>query len=605
MDEQAARQDAERRVHIFDHPESRIAFLETALGENRSWSATIHASAVQGAKHLLPIKRTLDRNGYSTGLGTDEHGEEVLTVLHLGSESGLLENIHALGLTEGMRRSIDHCSLQRMTETLKSAAHYFTDDKAHLISAFYILGDIFLMFSGTGNQSSAGGHAKGLAGKLRELKKPENALQSLAGVATAINSIILMIYAQGGDSKEYRQMKEQFYKTLIHGKNAADPEQWEPPPTPHSAVEKLNATLHEHPLGGAVAAQLSAMIMTAVSGGLRWHHAENNRGNPAFTEEVLKGEKRNGKLSILRSILSSAGWLAFLYPAHTVKEKAAWYTPKGAIQAFQENPERVAAPLTAASSIIAIAAGKETRNFPQMAGEAALLLGDATIFFTDTKEYSQSPGTTEATAKMAARFIGDAPMLMNKEQLADFVQRISRYLAGKRAAGNPAYDPATETPKLADAISEELKHLPNRTQEAMEVLTELVSRLPRCTRGQAITALADALVEMPGVYLSQEEIVKNVNTRLTLFPKEAEPATDIRQLAPVIAGLIPRLPMLAVGRNLLCVYDTLTQFVPASARDFTYLNHAMKQEIQQGGGVSSHQLAQIEQQIQAQRSRLH
>ena len=104
----------ERQIHIWDHPESRVQFLETVLNGS-DWKAVIHADPAktidQGRHELESINQTLLRHGFTTHPAQDEHGQPTLTIHHLGDATGVLASLKELGLIEGSRRTLTHLNV--------------------------------------------------------------------------------------------------------------------------------------------------------------------------------------------------------------------------------------------------------------------------------------------------------------------------------------------------------------------------------------------------------------------------------------------------------------------------------------------------------------
>ncbi len=606
MDDSAlSPQQDTQRVHIYDHPESRIAFLETALA-GEQWRATLYASALEPGQNLSAIHEALSKHGYRVERGQDKYGNPVLNILHLPSEAGLMESIQVLGLGQGIQHTLSNMTASKLFGTVKHGAQYIINDKAHILSAFYLLGDSLLILSGIDNKELGGTAKRGFAERLKTLKRPENAMQSLSGVATLMNSMILMVYAQEGNSKDYKQMKEQFYKAMIHGKDPTHPEEWEAAPQSHTMLGKANGWLQDHAIAASASSQIVSQLLIMGSGGIRMSHTKQQMmGATPDKQAELERNLRGSKKDMGRGVASILGWLGMMYPAHKVEDKAPWYHPMRAVHEFQEHPERFASVLTGGASAVGIMGGRDKSNVSQMLGEASLILGDVTIFFTDVNEYGAGKATTETVAKTAAKFINETPLLLDEAQQAAFVQRLSYYLAGKRAAQDVNINPSQEAELLAGHISKALEALPSRLGEAADEMTRLVSALPGTQRLSATRAISQVLTQMPGVYVSSEHLEQEVSRRMQILPATTGTVQTMQQMAPHLARLVSHLPVMSVPQNAMRLYDVLTQFVATSPRDKLHINHALKQEIQAQTGLSPHALTQAEQLAQPAPRQLH
>lgn len=596
-----------QRVHIYDHPESRIAFLESTL-TGQQWRATLYPAALQG-QDIAGMRSTLTAQGFHVEDGQDSHGNRTLEVLHLSGDSGLRENIRALGLAKGAEHTLSHMSAGKLFDTVKGGVNYVVSDKAHILSAFYILGDALLMFSGADNKSANG--KVPFSEKLKTLRQPENALQSVSGICCAMNSLIMMVYAQEGNSRDYKQMKEQFYSAMIHGKDPTNPAEWEAPKVSNSWTSKVHRWLEDNPIEGGATAQIVSQVLIMGSGGMRWKKSAEALAMAHGAErEILKETVSGSKLDIGRGVMSILGWMGLIYPAHSVENKAPWHNPVRAVQEFQEHPERFASVLTGGASVVGMIGGKKKGNFSQYAGEASLVLGDVTIFFTDISEYGHGgKATLESVAQTAAKFIQESPALLDNAQQASFVDRLSQYLAGTMAARNPEVKPEDIAPQLSAQITEHLQKSPSRLEKVSEELASMLAALPVSQRENAGKELSQALAQLPGVYVAPEALQQSVSAALQTH---AAPAADaappsMQGAASHLSTLVAEMPMLAIPQNMMRLYDTLTQYCATSPRDPIYLSHALKQGVQQNTGLSGPDLRQAERlaQAQSQPQRLH
>lgn len=604
-------QEAIESVHIYDHPESRITFLETTLAD-KQWRATIYPSALEKGQNFDVVRHALQKHGYHVEDGQDKYGNATLNILHLPADSSLRDNIRALGLAQGAEHTLSHMSAERLFGKVKHGVNYVIGDKAHLYSAFYIVGDLLLMFCGADNENNHGKLSFGE--KLKTLRAPENAMQSIGGACSLLNSIIAMVYAQEGNSREYKHMKEQFYKAMIHGKDPTDPTGWEPPKEDGGLISKTDRWLEHNPIAGAATAQIISQVLNMGSGGIRWNKyaPELNALRAARAEGIEMCERevalnktvKGSKMDVARGIPSILGWMGMLYPAHKVEKKDPWYHPMRAVQEFQEHPERFTSILTGGASAIGVVGGRDKGNFSQAAGEISVILGDVTIFFTEISEYGGAV-TPEKLAKNAAKFISESPALLDDEQRASFVQRVSHYLSGHMAARDPTWKPDEAAPKLAEGITAELEKLPNRLNDAADELAALISNMPEHQRKAATSALCETLASMPGVYTGKERLEQEVGRRLEPFATTAGQPQNIRDTAHHLAALVGHVPTLAVPQNTMRLYDVMTQFAASSPRDMLYLSHAMKHQITQHTGIGTTQLAQVEKQAQSQHRTVH
>ena len=101
-----------KQVYIYDHPESKIRFLEQTLAD-KDWRATLvyantDATALAEREHA---KQQFAARGYAVREGKTEQGEPTLELHHLGEGSSPHEIIQELGVGRGVGKLLMHPSV--------------------------------------------------------------------------------------------------------------------------------------------------------------------------------------------------------------------------------------------------------------------------------------------------------------------------------------------------------------------------------------------------------------------------------------------------------------------------------------------------------------
>ena len=140
-----------QEIYIFDHPESKIRFLEASLvGDD--WRAAIVIPSNESAdaeQHAREMEAEFQKRGYATSIDSDGTGNTLLHIHHFGTTSSPLDVVREMGLGRGTSFTIGHAG-QLTGAALTGAANFFSyviKEPARLFNGIYLSGDAFMSAS--------------------------------------------------------------------------------------------------------------------------------------------------------------------------------------------------------------------------------------------------------------------------------------------------------------------------------------------------------------------------------------------------------------------------------------------------------------------------
>lgn len=614
----------DRKVHIWDNPESRIRFLETVL-KGKDWEAIVHAdpakSLTQGKNDLSSIARDLDRTGFVTRLEADEHGQPMLYIHHVGDEIGVLASIHELGLVEGARKTLFNLD-QPFNQGMKHTRDFLmgvTENPAKALGGLYLFSDLFYVlsegYSDARKAKSEGHHTTMLRESARHYtnlfngKEMEKSLMSFAGLMTTINSTILLCFAHDGREEQLKTLNKQMHEAIAQGIDPLQPEVWKDRSNDeHSLISGVTNFLKRHPIEAASISQVIGQIGQFASGNIRYR-----QGVKAFNANL----KSEGFNNMARAAASALSWCVFMLPNKSIDEKDPnLLSPKRWLQEFQDNPQRLSAAISASASIFGVRAAIKGDKPMQKWAEMSYLLGDATMLFVNKSHYGvEGAAAQEALGKAAAQFIVSAPLVFDAESEKQFVASLGRYLASrsieenlsKKISGIDARTLETakaemlETlaPQVSQAIFKELAGRREKLAKIAHSVAQVLELLPVATRENAKKSISESISTMPGVYVNPETLAALVSGEeqklaSAAMPEKPQRAPSMTVLAKSFSELVYALPGLGSAQNALKLYDVITPLIQPGPQDLTILDHALKTKAAADLGIPTHMAASLQ-----------
>lgn len=607
-----------RQIHIWDHPESRVRFLETVMG-GRDWHAIVHADPAQplmsGRQALGRMQGELERKGFAAVLAQDEHGQPVLKIHHLGDTTGLLAGFHELSLIQGARRTLTHLDAP-FGHAIKKTRDFLvdlTENPAKALGGLYLFSDIFYALAEADGAvrdevkkglpaHSRWHHTKQHYGALFSGKLDDKALMSLSGVAALINSVILMAYAHDGKEERLHSLNRQMHEAIAKDIDPLSADVWKEAPPQHGMLGSVTGVLKKHPIESAAIAQILGQVGQFAAG----------------VQKCRMGKGFDGSMNMARAMLSSMAWGMLMTPNKAVEEKNPnpW-SPQRWLQEFRDNPQRFAGITSGLASIFGAAAGWKENRPLQTGAELSYLLGDATMLFVNTSHYGAAGAAAhEALGKAAATFIETAPLVLGAEAKKQFVAHMGRYLAvrtveenmSKQMQGIDAHTLEkakaemvdTMAPQISHAIFKELAGKSNKTEKIAHHVAQVLQLFPADGRDGVKQRIAAAIITMPGVYLEEQELCALINTeqgKLAAAPESdaVRKAPSMTTLGKRFSELVFSLPGLGSAENALKLYDAVTPSIQAGKQDIPLLDHAMTQQAAKDMGIPAHQIRSVQQ----------
>ncbi|MCH2547278.1 MAG: hypothetical protein MK052_06700 [Alphaproteobacteria bacterium] len=573
-----AKNDQNKQViRIWDDPESRINFMESVL-KNKEWEAVIYhpdynedGSQKEGGSTPLPeLSKKLTARGFKTQMGEDENGIPTLSVKNFGADSKLSSAVKEMGFAKGMTHKLVNIgeplgnAIEKSTQMIKHVA----TDNARLIGGIYMLGDVFLSFAGLGNSNKSDDTADeaNLApsgGALSKLSDPANLLQSAAGVAAVVQSLIYMGFAKEGSETVYKDLMNHADGAIDSGKNLLDAEGWKPQEEKSKKIHHLpQRMLEKYPIQLGALTQVGGQLALLTSGGI---NLKRLNGAEVKDKKKIMGAKQD----IVTAITSITGWsILTKKKSEDIPEadKHEWSDPRRLWQEVSESPNKVASGFLSTATISGILAGALKKNYIQASGNVTYLLGDGIMFATDSNDYgAEGAGNTQMLSNAAEQFVQASPMILGEKEQGQMVTQLSRHLA-ERTMHQEAKKTKTEVSEekidsLSECIAAELTvKLPKvnrRANDAAQSIARVVEVFDPKDADSISDALCEKVCELNGVMIEKDELKSHVDRQIGT-PKAGNPrATTMERLARPLADLVFAVPGGANPATVNKLYDAI------------------------------------------------
>lgn len=576
-------------IHIWDDPESRIAFLETIL-KKEHWQAVIYQPTAQdhqtpGAVHsLTDLAKTFKEKGYEVELGADQNGIPTLSLKNFGSSTSLIGFIKQRGLVKGVGRKLTDIGEPlgvAMNKTSQLFKH-IAGDKARLIGGMYMLGDLFLVGSGFSNKAEGHGH-NGLAA----MKDPANALQTTAGVCATLQSLIYMGFAKEGSEAMFSELMKKAEKASAEGKDLLNVEEWKNVETerkhggPVGLVQRL---LRNHPLQAGAGAMLLGQMGLLASGGIRLKRSLNPGAGTTMSAQEL-GDQRKGAISdMVTAVNSLTGWSLMMKPERAAHSKRPWMDIRRLWDEVQSAPNKFASAFLGVASLAGVGAAASKHNKLQMMGNMSYLAGDGVMFVTKGDSYgSQGRSNAELLAEAAARFVEVSPIVMGKEQQANFVKQLSDYISERSLTEQARKTKKAPTDEEVQALSARISEvlaskIPAVNAKAMDVAgtaAEIVSHFHPEFADKIAGALARSLCEVKSVVIEPDELKEYILGQVDKSKEASAKIVQMRDIIKPLSELVFSVPGAANADVVNHIYDSVDEYVRPSPANAEQLEAAL------------------------------
>lgn len=576
-------------VHIYNHPETAIAFLsfvDRQHDRGRGWEAHIHdleaSDNLGAAARFGHVQQTLETKGYHCGRHVDENGLTTLRVREIGSRESFLSVVRELGLAKGVRHALEMAPdrFRDALSSVKRAVNYVKENPGQGLGFFYIIGDVLSMMMGLGekrkNTSSADGEDtqrsdfQGADTALDDKKETEEGRynpiairKSIAGVGYTLMSILMLTFAKEGKAAVVDDLVQGMNHAMAEGADLANANL-------ETLTDSQNPIIHflkKHTIGTAVTIQVLSKLLFMDSArirfqqlakeGMTWDEYRQLQGKSEAEilarQDEINAERPEGEQVDLLALMKEfrGGLFDTIGGSSSI---LGW-----SMVAMPNVNNGIASVFTVLSSVMNIAGGADLQNPYQMAADGVFLLGDAMIFAIGKGD----PG--QAVSESVSQYLNAlSPRIFSPEDQEHIVQMAARHYAAEvleyeHKEAKKAYDKPSEAAlkdaeeRLAQRIREHLAQTPGRYEQLIEASAQIVVRYPERGQGdsalsmrdEAQGALLDYLEGLPfSVHVPRERLVADIQARVNELASQGRPAgmvnfADLMEPAAALLNIIP------------------------------------------------------------------
>ena len=632
-----------QEIYIFDHPESKIRFLEASLvGDD--WRAAIVIPSNESAdaeQHAREMEAEFQKRGYATSIDSDGTGNTLLHIHHFGTTSSPLDVVREMGLGRGTSFTIGHAG-QLTGAALTGAANFFSyviKEPARLFNGIYLSGDAFMSASELFHKSSADPSSN--PNQHKALKSARRVVGTIGSIGNWAQSLIDLKYAQSGAELNFNELNEAYYAGQQKGIDATNFKAWTDPALLQSPLTPLTDIAKRHPLeSGAwamVGAQLSfiaarsmdiAMDMPALRGQKILPPSEwlklmrmDEAGSAADASKILGRDvaahemvhlgafKRTlgSSINLLRAGLSISGWQLFTRQHKHHDKLTNWLQNplKRLGEEVDNHTEQALATLTASASVVGLTAAAFSRNGWQMTGESIWLAGDCVIFLVNKENYGERGAHQELPLiEAATKFLKQLPAALGPAAEAQMINDLSAHLAQRTVMGEErntkiqnAEKVHAEITRLTTSISAGLK----ANMAAHESIFKKIAYQSAIIAGKfgpekgpiVAQKIAEAMAKVPSLHATKEEWSTAINDAMKNVMIDDKSVQGISQLTKDIAQLVLTSPVASNAGVAMAVYDAVASFLPRNPQGVHMLQQAITTEATKQLNLTPEQVADM------------
>ncbi len=635
-----------QEIYIFDHPESRVRFLEASLiGDD--WRATIvipPSEAANPEQRAHELENVFKARGYATNIDNDGTGTALLHLHHFGKKTNPLDVVRELGLGKGTSFTIEHLG-QLTGAGLVAAADFFSyviKEPARLFNGIYLSGDGFMSASEIFHKNTAPAGVVADPNQFKRLKRVQGTIGTVGTLGNWTQSLVDLKYAKNGAEHNFDELNDAFNAGQKRGIDATNFQAWTDPELRRNALSPLADIAKRKPIEtGAwamVAAQLSFITARSIDIFMDRQLLQGQKMPPpsewmkllrmddtitatdaskTLGREVKAGEevylpifKRTlgSRINLLRAGLSISGWQLFTRQHKHHEHLTNWtHNPfKRLGEEIDNHTEQAVATLTASASVVGLAAAAFNRNGWQMAGESIWLAGDCVIFLVDKENYGENSSHKELPLiEAATKFLKTVPVSLGPAAEAQMINDLASHLAhrtvndGERKTKiqNPEKMDA-EVQRLTTAIAAGLKaniasH--HTIFKKIAYQSAVIAGKFGKEKGHAVAdKIAESLGQAPGLYASTEEWQAAIKAAMKQVVVDDENIRGISQLTNDIAQLVLTSPASSNAGVAMAVYDSVASFLPANPMGVSMLQKAITTEATKQLALTPAQLAAMD-----------
>jgi len=594
----------EARISVWDHPESRIAYLESVMN-GADWRACVYAPphANNAENTLIELGSALQKRGYETQLKIDEHGNHALHIHHFNDRPKFLEAIHDMGFAKGIGYGISHPNeaLSNLYQGAKEGVGYTTANTARLLAGLYLLGDVVLTPTEWFDKHKKSATAEVVAPELKTVSTDIKAatklparLASFYGPLAILQSVIYMAYAKDGHEKQQQDLDDAFSKGMQSGYKHLDINQWHNPQNeeafePDSMFGKVQNMMKNHPIEAGAIAQIVAGYSVAGANLLAFKNIralQNGGGHKTVEAAKELAEQASSKLTYAAfGGLTGTSW-AILPTAN----RAEGEEKTSVFHHITDNPAKISATFSTAGSLFGLKSAMTDKNKAKYAGQGLYLLGDATMFLLKSTEYGKKgAGMESLMIEAASHFMQHSPMIMGDGEQLEFSQHLSRYMVQQLDEVEKS-DMPEMIKNVSKGIVEQMKDMPDKTDAFISRLTSLIETFPDNKREQVSQSLSESVASLPGVFIEASVLHNAIAEKIDHMPNRnsSDKTPSMHDLAPHITKVLSQLPPMQAANNANILYETLAPHMRTTAHDETVFAKNMMDYSAEVSGIPPH-----------------
>jgi len=634
-----------QHFYIFDHPESKIRFLESSLRDDE-WRTTI---VIPAAETTSPQQRAIElagmfkERGYVTSHMIDANGAALLHVHHLSPKSDFLEIMREMGVVRGTIFTLEHLGALT-SHTLVQCANFFSyvvREPARLFSGIYLAGDAFMTFAEMAQKKHPITSGPELpTSRLGTIGKTIGTLGTLGNWA---QSLIYLKWAKSGAEINFADLKDAFETGQKNGIEATNFKAWTDPKLREHFLSPITDVAKRNPIETGAWAMVASQLAFITTRGIDMALTRpllkgqpmptprdwlkllkvNDIGDAAETQKIfgktfsydeqihLGAFKRTlgSSINLLRAGLSIAGWqlLTRAHPHHDTVTPWTENPFKRALEVVDNHTEQVVGGMTAAASMVGITAAAFSGNRWQMAGEFIWLAGDCIVFLFDKENYGQANAKLEMPLiESATKFLKAMPVALGPSAEKQMIHDLACHLASRTVQDGQRkiklQDPVKieeETAKLSTAIEAGLNaNMASHRNIFRKIAYEsaVIAGKFGAEQGPAVAQkIAETLAKTPSLNATRAEWEEAITKAMDKTVVDDKSIRTIGQLTNDIAQLVLISPAAANTGVAMAIYDGVASFLPRDPHGVTALNHAITAQASKQLNLTPEEIAAMQQ----------
>ncbi len=575
---------ATRELFVYDHPESKIRFLEQTLhGQDWRLRVGFAPNDPKSTEHIEAIRAACARKGYLVKTVSLRDGQAVLDIHHLGEGTKPSQVIAEMGAARGLAHLVTHPTLtfDALIEGAKGGgktAFHVLRDPARANGFMYLVGEAFMMSSGF---TKKGGVSRG------KWSDPHNFLQSLAYSMFGLQSLTYLFVAKNNNDMAFEQYRKKLDETIKAGGTAEDVRFNTNKDTEQQTLwHRTKSFMQRYPIQmGALFNDIGMGIYIVRSMKLKkWYENILAKKTPASAELMANAKKyttvtkRFGipmstfRFDILGAVISIVAWAVLLIKPKTYsieqQEADADHPLRRFWHKFRADPQVAAGLMTVASSGSRLKSAISEKDRMQAIGETIYLGGDFALLFTKNDNYgSKNSKDVRLLAERVGDYVAGLPFVYGHEAQEKMIHAMADFLRAKslrEIKDNPHATQFTlpELDERREILMREVKmRVRNQQDEFIERIADVANRLslspPMGQSGQGLEAMAKAFADLPWMHITPTEMREAIEASRQRKPEIKAPKTneDIREAISELTEIIPGIDK---GQTVASLYEAIT-----------------------------------------------